>query len=254
MKDYSIWDSFKLPEDISTTGKYIDWLFNYITAWNIVYFILVCIGLFGFSYMYSAKRSSKPDYTHGYRKNQLLVTFIIGAAVFFSIDSFIASKSSYDLKTYFWNFPKQGEDVFRVEVLAQQWMWNFRYAGPDAEFNTDDDILTNHDLYIPVNKKVEVRLTSKDVIHSFYLPNIRNKVDAMPGRVSRMWFETVKTGIFDIACAEMCGTHHYLMKARLIVLDQSQFDQWMNEAQKIATYSVDPENKDNYWGWPWENK
>lgn len=254
MKDYTIWDSFSLPEDISTTGKYIDWLFNYITAWNIFYFILVCIGLFGFSYIYSAKRNPKPDYTHGYRKNQLLVTFIIGAGVFFSIDLFIASKSSYDLKTYFWNFPKAGEDVFKVEVLAQQWMWNFRYAGPDGEFNTDDDILTNHDLYIPVNKKVEVRLTSKDVIHSFYLPNVRNKVDAMPGRISRMWFETTKTGSYDIACAEMCGTHHYLMKARLIVLEQEAFDQWNKEAQKIATYSVDPANKENYWGWPWENK
>ena len=254
MKDYTLWDAFKLPEDISTTGKYADWLFNYITAWNVFYFVLVCIGLFGFSYLYRAKKHPKALYTHGYKKKQLLVTFIIGAGVFFSIDLFIASKSSYDLKNHFWNFPTAQDDVFRVEVLAQQWMWNFRYPGPDKEFNTDDDILTNHELYIPVNRKVEIRLSSKDVIHAFYLPNIRNKVDAMPGRISRIWFEATKTGKFDIACAEMCGTHHYMMKAEMIVLNQAEFDSWSNQAQKIATFSVDPTNKENYWGWPWENK
>lgn len=254
MADYTIWDSFKLPVDISTTGKYIDWLFDYITVWNIFYFTVVCIALFGFSYIYSAKRHPKAEYTHGYRKKQKLATFIVGLAVFFTIDAFIASKSSYDLKTYFWNFPKANEDVFRVEVLAQQWMWNFRYPGPDNEFNTDDDILTNHELFIPVNKKVEIRLSSKDVIHSFYLPNIRNKVDAMPGRISRIWFEATTTGSYDIACAEMCGTHHYLMKAKLIVLDQDTFAQWNQQAQKIASFSIDKENKNNYWGWPWENK
>lgn len=253
MSDYTIWDSFKLPEDISTTGKYIDWLFNYITAWNIFYFVLVCIGLFGFSYFFSAKRHPKPEYSHGYRKKQKLATLIVGFAVFFSIDAFIASKSSYDLKNHFWKFPGKDEEVFKVEVLAQQWMWNFRYAGPDQVFNTDDDIVSNHNLYLPVNKKIEIRLTSKDVIHSFYLPNIRNKVDAMPGRISRIWFELTKTGKFEIACAEMCGTHHYLMKANMIVMDQDTFDNWSKEALKIASYSIDKNNKNNYWGWPWES-
>ena len=183
-----------------------------------------------------------------------MVTFIVGAAVFFTVDAFIASKSSYDLRKYFWTFPTTEENVFRVEVLASQWMWTFRYPGPDAQFNTDDDVVTNHQLYIPANRKVELRLTSRDVIHSFYIPNIRNKVDAMPGRISRIWFEATKTGTFEIACAEMCGTHHYKMKAHLYVLAPEDFDAWSNEAQKIAQFSLDAENRDNYWGWPWENK
>lgn len=247
----TIWDAFRKPVDISSNGHYIDWLFNYITWWNLFYFILVCIGLFGFSYFYSAKRNKVPEYTHGYRKKQLLVTFVIGLAVFLTVDVMVASISSKDLKEHFWSFPTENEDVVKVEILAQQWMWAFRYAGADNVFNTDDDIVSNHNLYVPVNKKVEFRLTSKDVIHSFYLPNARNKVDAMPGRVSRLWFEPIMTGSYDIACAEMCGTHHYLMQAKLHVVTQEEFLAWTTDAAKVASYSVDPTNKNNYWGWPW---
>jgi len=253
-REYTLWDSFKLPEDISTTGKYIDWLFNYITLWNIFYFALVCIGLFGFSYLYHHKRNKVPLYTHGYKKQQLAVTFIIGLAVFLTIDIFIAAKSSYDLKAYFWNFPSENEETIKIEVAAQQWMWTFRHAGPDNEFNTVDDIVTNHDLYIPVNKKVEIRLTSKDVIHSFYLPNARTKIDAMPGRISRLWFEATKTGVFDIACAEMCGTNHYKMQAKLIIYEQKDYQEWLTQAHKIATYGLDPDHKEFNWGWPWRNE
>jgi cytochrome c oxidase subunit 2 len=250
---YTIWDAFTQPVDISTYGHYIDSLFNYITAWNIFYFFLVCAGLFGFSYLYSAKRHPKPEYTHGYRPKQKLATMAIGLAVFITIDIFIATKSTLDLKNVFWNFPSRDEEVIRVEVLAQQWMWLFRYAGADGLFNTDDDYISNHELVLPLNKKVEFRLTSKDVIHSFYLPNARNKVDAMPGRISRMWFEATKTGRYDIGCAEMCGTHHYQMKARLVIYDAATYEKWKTESELKAKFMTDPNHSENYWGWAWEN-
>ena len=217
----------------------------------IFFFILVCVGLFGFSYFYSAKRNKKPYYTYGNKKIHKHVGLGIGIAVFILIDCAITVKSNNDLTNTFFNFPKGG-DVVRVEVMAQQWLWNIRYAGADNVFNTDDDVITINDLRLPTNKKVVVQMTSKDVIHSFYLPNVRQKRDAMPGRISRLWFELNKTGEYDLACAEMCGTHHYMMKGKLTVYHENDFNQWMGRAQKLALTENDPEDINRYWGWKWE--
>jgi cytochrome c oxidase subunit 2 len=250
----SLWHRMLPPEDISKEGHLIDWLFRYTTVMNIFYFSLVCAGLFGFSYLYSAKRAKKVEYTHGNKKLQKWFATGIGLAVFFSIDLFITARSNNDFLNVFVNFPDETkEDVVRVQVMAQQWMWNIRYAGADGVFNSDDDIVTNNDLRLPIGKKVVVQVISKDVIHSFYLPNVRRKVDAIPGRITRMWFELTKTGVFDIACAEMCGTHHYKMKATMTVYTPEEFASWQNQAQTLALQTNDKENPDYYWGWKWQN-
>jgi cytochrome c oxidase subunit 2 len=242
------------PKDISTNGHLIDYLFSYTTYLNIFYFVLVCAGLFGFSYLYSAKRSKKAYYTYGNKKNHLIVTAVIGFAVFMSIDLNITRLSNNDLLSTFWKWPDpKTEKVLRVEVMAQQWMWSFRYAGPDGEFNTKDDVVTNNDLRIPANTKILFHLTSKDVIHSFFVPNVRLKVDTIPGRITRVWWDANTPGIYDIACAEMCGTHHYMMKAQLTVYTQEEFDRWMGGAEQIAMNTNDPEDKNLQWGWKWEN-
>ena len=250
-EEMSFWDRIQPPVDISVNGHLITELFNYTTFMITFFFILVCVGLFGFSYFYSAKRNKKPYYTYGNKKSHKNFGLAFGIAVFVLIDSAITIKSNNDLVNTFFNFPK-GDDVVRVEVMAQQWLWKIRYAGADNVFNTDDDIVTINDLRLPTNKKVVVQLTSKDVIHSFYLPNVRQKRDAMPGRISRIWFELTKTGEYDLACAEMCGTHHYIMKGKLTVYNEEDFDQWMDRAQKMALTETDPEDADRYWGWKWE--
>ena len=151
----SFLDSFKAPEIITTNAHKIDNLFMYTTCMNIFFFTLVCIGLVGFSFKYYYKKNPKAQYTYGNTKTQQLVTLVIGLAVFLLIDLSITYQSNNDMISEFWNFPKADEDVVKIEVLAQQWMWNFRYAGADGEFNTEDDVLMNHDLHIPVGKKVE---------------------------------------------------------------------------------------------------
>ena len=248
----TIWSAFKRPIDISTYGHLSDWLFDYITVAITISFIAVCAGLFGFCYYYSAKRSKVPYYTYGYKKAHLKVTLLIGLIVFFGIDTMIAGISNKDIKDVFWKFPTPEENPLHVEIMAQQWMWNFRYEGIDTEFNTDDDITTNHVLYVPKGRKIEFRVSSKDVIHSFYIPFIRNKVDAIPGRVTRLWVELTKTGTYDIACAEMCGTHHYKMEAKLVVMEPADFEKWKAAANVLAQNGADPATVENYWGWKWE--
>lgn len=256
-KNYSFMEQIAPPRDISVEGfgSRIDSLFMYITIMDTIYFVIVCIGLFGFSYLYSARRHSKPYYTYGNKPKHLVTTMFIGIAVFVSIDSYIATTSNNDLMKVFWNWPDPAkEDVLRVQVQGQQWVWNFRYPGADGEFNTLDDIVTTNDLRIPAGKKVLFQITAKDVIHSLYFPNFRIKVDAMPGRISRLWIQTKEneTGEFDIACAEMCGTYHYRMQAKLTVYNEDDYDNWNTEARIIAEASADPDNADNLWGWQWD--
>lgn len=250
----SWWELSKPVQDISSNGHLIDELWNYTTALCVFYFILVCLGLFGFAFLYSKKRHKTPYYTYGNKKKHLLVTAFIGAAVFLSVDLNITRIANNDLLSQFWKWPDpKTEKVLTVEVLAQQWMWSFRYAGPDGQFATADDIVTTNDLRVPVNTKVLFHLTSKDVIHSFFVPSVRLKVDTIPGRITRVWWDANIPGTYDIACAEMCGTHHYMMKAQLTVYSEEDFNRWMNTSSQIAMSTNDPENADAAWGWKWEN-
>ena len=183
----------------------------------------------------------------------MIFTAIIGAAVFLSIDLNIARIANNDLVDTFWKWPDhKTEKVLRVEVMAQQWMWSFRYAGPDGEFSTADDVVTNNDLRVPVGTKILFHLTSKDVIHSFFVPNVRLKVDTIPGRVTRVWWDVNRPGVYDIACAEMCGTNHYLMKARLTVYTEEDFNNWLKSSELVAANTNDPTDVNLAWGWKWE--
>lgn len=250
-KQLDFWQQFSPPEDISENGHLIDGLFNYTTSLNVFFFILVCIGLFGFSFLYHRKRHPKPYYTYGNKKVHILVATVIGVAVFLGVDMNITRMSNNDFMGVFANWPSEDEDIVKVEVLAQQWMWSYRYAGRDGVFNTDDDVVTTNDLRVPTGKKIVFQIISKDVIHSHFLPNTRRKVDAIPGRITRMWVKLNKTGEYDVACAEMCGTFHYRMQAKMTVYSPEDYGEWLEEAQRIALETNDTEVADNYWGWKW---
>jgi len=140
-------------------------------------------------------------------------------------------------------------DMVTIEITAQQFMWNARYAGPDGKFgqtaarliddsdnpvglirddvNGQDDILALNDFAIPVNRPVRVVLRSKDVIHSFFLPHFRVKQDAVPGMAPEVVFTATRTGEFELACAELCGLAHYRMRGVVHVLTDQEFTDWL---------------------------
>jgi len=143
------------------------------------------------------------------------------------------------------------ENAVTVEVLAQQFVWNFRYPGPDRVFGrTDpslyddvtnpwgldrsdpaaaDDLVMINNLYLPANEMVHLVMKSRDVIHSFFLPHFRVKQDAVPGMSIDVKFTATRTGDFDIACTELCGGSHYFMQGFLHVLPRAEFDSWLAE-------------------------
>lgn len=142
------------------------------------------------------------------------------------------------------------ENAVVVEVTAEQFTWNVRYPGADGAFgrlepalissenplglDPDDPVGADdiHELaliYVPVNRPVKIRLRSKDVLHSFYLPYHRIKQDAVPGMTIELWFTPTREGEFDLACAELCGFGHYQMRGFLHVVSQDEFERWLEE-------------------------
>ena len=114
-----------------------------------------------------------------------------------------------------------------AEVTARQFEWRIRYAGPDQQIGTPDDFHTVNDLHVPVDEDVVLQIQSEDVLHSFFLPNLRIKQDLVPGMRQFTWFHANRTGIFDLACAELCGWGHYKMRGRLIVESREDFEAWL---------------------------
>ena len=108
--------------------------------------------------------------------------------------------------------------------------WYMIYPGPDNELGTEDDLELENELYVPEDKLVQILLTSKDVIHSFFIPNLRQKQDAVPGRtIDTLKFQATEPGRYEIPCAELCGFGHAEMRGYLIVKTQEEYDAWVKE-------------------------
>ena len=148
-------------------------------------------------------------------------------------------------------FPAERESTV-IRVVAEQYAWNVHYPGRDGKFGrtelrligpdnplgldrddpaSRDDVTTINQMHLPVNRPVIVYLSSKDVIHSLTLPQMRVKQDAIPGTVQPVWFTPTKTGEWEIACSQLCGLAHYRMRGFYTVQTVSDFDAWLAAPQ-----------------------
>jgi cytochrome c oxidase subunit 2 len=113
-----------------------------------------------------------------------------------------------------------------VRISGEQWMWRITYAGPDGTFGTDDDFETLNELRVPNERVIQFELTAKDVLHSLWLPALRLKQDAVPGRVIRGWFKPIREGSYPMICAEICGIGHTMMQGMLHVESAEAYAAW----------------------------
>ena len=253
----NIWGIWFLdpPKDISLDGWRIDSVIQYTDLVITVYFSLVVLAMLYFIIRYRSRPGHKAVYDRGDTKKQIWITLTMGLLVFLSIDVVIEGMSFRDLKEAFWNFPK-GENVVKIEVMPQQFAWNFRYAGDDGEFGTEDDLVpSQNQMHIPVNLPVVVQVAPYDVIHSFYLPNFRVKIDATPGMINTMWFQATETGNFEIACAELCGNSHYRMKGYLTVESEEDYNNWLQSLEEegpVDEWEDEDGEIPTRWGWIWK--
>jgi len=210
-----------LPEDVSTYGQEIDSLFYLIYYITAVTFILVTVLMIVFLVKYREQPGRRAIYTHGNTTLEIIWTIIPAAILivlsFMSVSTWAKVKRSVP------------PTDFEIQVTAKQFNWEVVYPGADGKFGTPDDVNFDNDLHVPVNKVVRIHLGSKDVIHSFFLPNLRLKQDAVPGRTILVWFEATKPGKYELPCAELCGFGHSGMKGWLYVHTPEEYAKWAAE-------------------------
>ena len=115
-------------------------------------------------------------------------------------------------------------DAMEVNVKAQKWFWTFTYK---------EGFTNANELVVPVNKPVKLIMESQDVLHSFYVPDFRVKMDVIPNRYMMLWFEPTKVGVYDIFCTEYCGQSHSEMLGKVRVLSQSDYEEWLVTANVV---------------------
>ena len=207
-----------LPENVSTFGAEIDFLFYLIYYITAAAFILVTVLMILFLILYREREGRRATYTHG--NTALEITWTVVPAVILIVIAFMSVSTWGRVKG------QVPPSDFQVRVTGKQFNWEILYPGPDGSFGTEDDFKIDNELRVPVNKVVHIILTSQDVIHSFFVPQMRLKQDTVPGREIMAWFEATKTGQYELPCAELCGFGHSGMKGWVYVLSPEEYETW----------------------------
>jgi cytochrome c oxidase subunit II len=148
------------------------------------------------------------------------------------------------------------EDATEVEVVGNQWQWSYRLPGKDGRLGTsdirfvgvdnplglnpddphgqDDIVVEAEALHLPIGKPVKVLLRSVDVLHNFYVPEFRAKMDMIPGSVTYYWITPTRTGTFDVLCAELCGVGHAVMRGQVVVQTEAEYQAWLGGKRSFA--------------------
>jgi cytochrome c oxidase subunit 2 len=205
-----------LPEQASTVAYEIDVLHYVVIGTS----VLGAIGVTAVVVIMLLRFQRRRGYTPPRRARRLPlwteVVAIVGLLAMFLVFWVVGFLQFVRLQT-----PPPG--AIDVYVVAKQWMWTFAYPDGTAAVG---------DLYVPVGRPVRVLLTSRDVIHSFYVPAFRVKQDVVPGRQTHAWFEVTRPGTYDVLCTEYCGTEHSRMRGRVIALSEGDFARWTEGATR----------------------
>jgi cytochrome c oxidase subunit 2 len=202
-----------LPENVSTYGRDIDWLFHLIYAITGLTLVLVSVTLVAFLIMYRDRPGRRARYTHG--NSTLEIVWTVVPALILVVLTFLSAPAWSKIKM------TQPPTDLVIEVTAKQFNWQVKYPNSDKVFLDE--------MHVPVNKVVHVALKSQDVIHSFYVPQFRMKQDAVPGRNIVTWFEATKPGKYELPCAELCGFGHSGMKGWIYVHTPEEYRKWAAE-------------------------
>jgi cytochrome c oxidase subunit 2 len=137
------------------------------------------------------------------------------------------------------NSPKPPEEGgLVVDAIGHQWWFEFRY--PKESLGTDRDLVTANEMYIPVGEPINMRLDSRDVIHSFWVPKLAGKVDMIPNNDNTMWLQADEPGEYFGQCAEFCGESHAKMRFRVIAVSRDEFDAWVQRQTAPGVTPADP--------------
>ena len=212
-------------------------------------FILVCLFMIYCVFKYSYKEGRKAEYKPEDNKLEKILTWVttLGVAALLAPGLIVWNQ--------YVNVPK---NALAIDVMAWQWGWQYRLPGKDEKLGTTsvanisennpfginlddpygkDDILIQSDkLNLKNNRPVKILLRSVDVLHNWYVPQFRAKMDAVPGTITYYWFEPNKIGEYEVLCAEYCGVGHYGMRGRVEVQDEQNYENWLDEQETFETF------------------
>lgn len=226
-----------LPRDISTHGHTIDHLFYFILGLTGICFVATEMALFFFLWRYDGRSNQQPArFTHGSHSLEVVWTILPAATLLFI--------AIYQMNAWADSKMRKPAMAPTVEVTARQFEWRLRYPGKNGVLGDRDDVFAVNDLHLPVDEEILIDLKSMDVLHSFFLPNMRVKQDAVPGMKVPVWFraaEETPVGGMDLVCAELCGWGHYKMKGRLTIESRPKFEEWLDQKYREQEATADPQ-------------
>jgi cytochrome c oxidase subunit 2 len=204
-----------LPEQATSMARQLDAL-HYV---EITAFTLMAIVFMGATVWLIVRyaRRGEPRRTRRIRGPELVVVYAGGVLAlflafwFFSFRQYVAIAAA-------------PEDAVPIYVTAKQWMWKFEYP---------EGVNSAGILYVPTGRPVRMVMTSRDVIHSFYVPAFRLKHDVVPGTYTSTWFTVDRPGIYPLLCAELCGVGHSRMQARIVAMAPASFDDWLGHQRQV---------------------
>jgi len=236
------------PPPISAHGEAYDQQFAITLIVTGVIFFIAQMAL-GYAVFRYRDRGGRAEYSHG--NNKLEALWTSAAAVLFV--------GLVLMGTRIWagvHFEQAPPDALEVQVLSKQFAWSFRYPGPDGKYGRTDikfindangnpfgidesdpagkDDIVNAALKVPVGRPIKLTLKSRDVIHNFFVRELRMKQDIVPGMEIPFHFKADKLGTFEIPCSELCGLGHSQMRSTLQVMSEEEFEKWKKDqlAQK----------------------
>ena len=199
------------PEQASSYSGQVDALYGFLCALTFLVGIVISLVIIYFAIKYRRREETevgKP--IEGSMKLELawsIIPFCISMGIFV-----------WGASLYYKMYHAPGE-ALEVYVVAKQWMWKFQHLDGQREIN---------ELHVPVGRKVKLMLTTEDVIHSFFVPAFRVKLDVVPGKYSTIWFEPTKAGRYHLFCAEYCGTSHSGMIGWIDVMEAAEYQSWLS--------------------------
>ncbi|HSG44682.1 MAG TPA: cytochrome c oxidase subunit II [Anaerolineales bacterium] len=213
-----------LPEPASVQAAPIDWMWNLQMIAMSFLFALIVVPMLYSLIVFRRKKgdTSEGEHIEGNMRLEIVWTVIPLIAVL--IFAYLGAVTLADTR-------RVDPDAMVVNVTGRQWSWSFEY----------ENGVVSDTLYMPVGKQVHLKMTSNDVIHSFWVPEFRVKQDLVPGRVTDLWITPTEEGEYAVRCAELCGTTHYGMVKPAIVTSQTEFATWLDEQAALAAALDTPE-------------
>ena len=202
-----------LPENVSTFGGDIDSIIRTIWYLTVAWFFVTIGTLVAFLILYRHRAGRRASYVRGERLREA-AWVLVPVAIVVVLDLWLDFRGAPVWAKVKIDRPPA---ELTIQVTGKQFQWEVVYPGPDGKFGTADDRQLLDELHVPLGRPVHIVLKSKDVIHSFFLPNFRLKQDMVPGRAIEGWFEATKSGKYELSCAEICGVGHSGMKGWLYV-------------------------------------